>query len=140
MANLFDSTNYPTKEPAVIVAGDRVAWKHAGLSNYPVAEYTLKYSAQLEAESVEATEIKVTALASINEHIIELSSQTTSDFKAGVYHWQAHIVRISDGERITINSGTWEVKPNKNVAGIDPRSHIKKVLDAIEATIEGRAS
>lgn len=139
MANLFDSTNYPTTEPSEIIAGDRIAWKRSDLdSDYPIASYSLKYSARLE--NAGSTEIEITASESGSDYIVEVGQATTANYTAGVYHWQAYIIRSSDSERVTIDSGTWEVKANSDTATTDPRGHVKKVLDAIEATIEGRAS
>lgn len=139
MANLFDSTNYPTTEPSEIIAGDRIAWKRSDLdSDYPIASYSLKYSARLE--NAGSTEIEITASESGSDYIVEVGQATTANYTAGVYHWQAYIIRSSDSERVTIDSGTWEVKANRDTATTDPRGHVKKVLDAIEATIEGRAS
>jgi len=139
MANLFDSTNYPTTEPDKIIAGDRIAWKRSDLdSDYPIATYSLKYSARLE--NAGTTEIEITASESGSDYIVEVGQSTTAAYTAGAYHWQAYIIRTSDSERITVDSGTWEVKANRDAATTDPRGHVKKVLDAIEATIEGRAS
>jgi len=139
MANLFDSTNYPTTEPGTIIAGDRIAWKRSDLdSDYPIANYSLKYSARLE--NAGSTEIEITASESGSDYIVEVGQATTAAYTAGVYHWQAYIIRSTDSERITVDSGTWEVKANRDAATTDPRGHVKKVLDAIEATIEGRAS
>lgn len=138
MANLFDSSNYPTTEPTNFIAGDRVAWKRTDLTDYPTADYSLKYAARLEGTG--ATEIEITATESGNDYIVEVGQVTTAAYTAGVYHWQAYIIRTSDSERITIDSGTFEVKANKDVATTDPRTHVKIVLDAIEAIIEGRAT
>ncbi len=139
MANLFDSANYPTTEPGVIVAGDRLTFKRSDLnSDYPVADYSLKYAARLE--NAGATEIEITASESGSDYVVEVPATTTASYAAGVYHWQAYIIRSSDSERVTVDSGTWEVKANRDIATTDPRGHVKKVLDAIEATIEGRAS
>tara|TARA_R110002051_G_scaffold292497_2_gene357293 strand:- start:775 stop:1359 length:585 start_codon:yes stop_codon:yes gene_type:complete len=139
MANLFDSTNYPETEPSQIIAGDRAAWKRTDLgTDYAPASYSLKYSARLENSG--STEIEITASESGSDYIVEVGQSTSAAYAAGIYHWQAYITRTSDSERITVDSGTWEVKANRDVATADPRGHVKKVLDSIEAVIEGRAS
>ena len=139
MANLFDTTNYSTTEPRTIIAGDRIAFKRSDLNNdYPVASYSLKYSARLENGG--STEISFTASESGTDYLIEIPAATSAAYTAGTYHWQAYIVRTSDSERITIDSGTWEVKANRDLATTDPRSHIKKVLDNIEAVLENRST
>jgi len=139
MANLFDSTNYSETEPLQIIAGDRAAWKRTDLgTDYAPASYSLKYSARLENSG--ATEIEITASESGSDYIVEVGQSTSAAYTAGIYHWQAYIIRTSDSERITVDSGTWEVVVNRDVATSDPRGHVKKVLDAIESVIEGRAS
>ena len=139
MANLFDSSNYPETEPAQFTAGDRITWKRTDLgTDYAPASYSLKYSARLENSG--ATEIEITASESGSDYIVEVGQSTSASYKAGVYHWQAYITRTSDSERITIDSGTWEIKPNRDTTASDPRSHAKVVLEAIEKVIEGRAT
>lgn len=64
----------------------------------------------------------------------------TAGWKPGVY---AYCVRVSrDGEIQDVESGSVNVLPDlANVeAGHDARGHVRKVLDAIEAVIEGRAT
>ena len=139
MGNAFDSANYPSGEPSELVAGDRWAWKRDDLgADYPPASYALSYSARLESSG--ATEIEITASESGSDYIVEVVSATTAGYTAGVYHWQAYITRTADSERITVDSGTFEVVANRDAATTDPRSHVKKTLDAIEAVIEDRAS
>ena len=44
MTNRFDRTNYPTAEPAKLVAGDRFTWRRDDLANdYPVGTFALTY-------------------------------------------------------------------------------------------------
>lgn len=139
MANLFDSSNYPETEPAQFTAGDRITWKRTDLgADYAPASYSLKYSARLENSG--ATEIEITTSESGSDYIVEVGQSTSASYKAGVYHWQAYITRTSDSERITIDSGTWEIQPNRDTTASDPRNHVKRVLDSIEAVIEGRAT
>ena len=139
MANLFDSSNYPETEPTIFTAGDRVTWKRTDLgTDYDPDSYSLKYSARLENSG--ATEIEITASESGTDYIVEVGQSTSVGYKAGIYHWQAYITRTSDSERITIDSGTWEIKPNRDTTASDPRNHVKRVLDAIEAVIEGRST
>ena len=139
MANLFDSSNYPETEPLEFIAGDRITWKRTDLgTDYAPASYSLKYSARLENSG--ATEIEITASESGTDYIVEIGQSTSVGYKAGIYHWQAYITRTSDSERITIDSGTWEIKPNRDTTASDPRNHVRRVLDSIEAVIEGRAT
>ncbi len=137
--SLFDSADYPETEPNILIAGDRWVWKRTDLgTDYPPAAFSLKYSARLEGST--ASEIEITASESGADYLIEVASATTATYAAGTYRWQAYIIRTADSERLTLASGTFEVKPNKDTAATDPRTHVKKVLDAIEAVIESRAT
>ena len=144
MPNLFDSTNYPSTEPTLeeygnpIVAGDYLAWKRTDLgSDYPPASYGLTYSARLNGVG---SAISLTASESGTDYIIEYDSTATAVFPVGVYQWSAFITQTSDSNRIQIDSGTWEVIENKATSTTDPEPHAKKVLDALEAVIENRAT
>lgn len=139
MANAFDSANYPTTEPEDLVIGDRWAWKRADLSaDYPTADYSLQYVA--DKQGAGSTSITINATESGGTYLFEVASATTAGYTAGTYAWQLYVVRTSDSQRISIAKGTWTLLANLSASTADPRSHVKKTLDAIEAVIEGRAS
>ena len=138
MANLFDTTNAATTEPETIVAGDRLIWKRTDLNaDYANSAYTLKYSARLEGTG--STEIEITASASGSDYLIEVASAVTANYTAGTYRWQAYITRNSDSQRLTLDSGTWEIITNRDAATTDPRSRSRTMVEKIEAVLEGRA-
>ena len=138
MANLFDTTNASTTEPEKIVAGDRLIWKRTDLNvDYDNSAFTLKYSARLEGTG--STEIEITASASGDDYLVEVASATTANYAAGTYRWQMYITRNSDSQRLTLDSGTWEVVANRDAATTDPRSHARIMLEKIESVLEGRA-
>lgn len=137
--NLFDSANYPTTEPAQLVAGDRWAWKRTDLGvDYPPASYSLRYSARLEGAT--GAEIEIVATEVGADYIVEVPIAATGTYAPGRYRWQAYILRTSDGERVTVGTGIFEVVANRETSSADPRSHARKVLEAIEAVIEKRAT
>lgn len=139
MANLFDSINYPSDEPLEFVAGDFVAWKRTDLgADYPPALYALTYALHHEASG--GSPITLTASESGNDYIIEIAATVTAAYTADDYHWQAYITRSSDSARIKIDEGRLTILANRAVTTTDPRSHAQKVLDALEALIEGRAT
>lgn len=139
MGNLFDSTYYPSQEPASLVVGDRWAWKRTDLhADYPVDSYTLSY--ELILEGTGTTSITITCSGSGTEYLAEVSAATTAGYTAGNYRWQAFITRDSDSERIRVAYGFIEIRPDFATSTADPRSHAKIVLDAIEAVLEGRAT
>ena len=137
MANLFDTDNVPTTEPATIVVGDLLQWKRTDLgTDYANGSFTLSYKARLEGTG--STVITITAAASDDDYLVSVGASTTASYTAGDYRWQSYITRDSDSERLTIDSGTFEVVANKAAATDDPRSHAKIMLDKIESILEGR--
>lgn len=137
MGNAFDTANYPASEPTTLRVGNRWAWKRADLTDYPTADYSLKYSARLETSP--ATEIEITATESGSDYVVEVASTTTAGYSAGWYRWSAFITRTSDGERVEVSTGRWQVLPNTDASTADPRSDARIVLAKIDSLIAGRA-
>jgi hypothetical protein len=138
MPNLFDSANYPTTEPTKLAVGDRWAWKRTDLgTDYAPASYSLKYVLRRHDTGAE---IEITCSESGSDYLAEVASATTAVYAEGFYAWQAYIIRTSDSERVLVGQGTVELLANRDSVATDPRSHARKVLDAIEAVLESRAS
>lgn len=141
MANLFDRANYPTQEPDVLVVGDRWVWRRPDLvADYPTADYALTYEFHEDSGGGGSHKFTITATETTTDYLIEIASATTAAYTAGEYNWYAFITRSSDSQRIAIDEGHTKLELNFANTNADNRSHAKKVLDAIEATIEGRAS
>ncbi len=123
----------PTIEPESVTAGDLIQWTRS-ISDYPAGTWLLTYAL------VNATDkITITAGASGTDHAVSVSSANSALWKAGLYSWQAYLTSGSD--RVTIGSGTIQIKPNFATAAVlDNRSQARRILDAITATIENRAS
>ena len=136
MANLFDSTSYPTVEPSVVYAGNRWAWVRDDLNDYG-SGYSLSYELTLEGGS---TPVSLSATYSDSKYTVEVSAATTAAYTVGTYQWVALMTRDSDSERVQIASGTIEVKADPAVSTADPRSDVKVILDAIKAVIAQRAT
>jgi hypothetical protein len=121
--------------PDRLVAGESASWKWSD-SRFPAsASWVLTYT--LVNASAKIT---ITGSADGADHLVELAKATTEAYEAGEYDWQAH---VSDGtERYRVDAGVIEIVTDFAAAtgGHDARSHVKKVLDALEAAIEGRAS
>jgi hypothetical protein len=141
MANLFDRANYPTQEPDVLVVGDRWTWKREDLiTDYPIDSYALTYEFHEDSGGGGNHKFTVTATETTDAYIVEIPSATTANYSIGDYKWYAFITRSSDSERIAIDEGITTVIVNFANTNADVRSHAKKVLDAIEAVIENRAT
>lgn len=137
-SNLFDPANYPNNEPEIVVVGDRIAWKRTDLSSvYSPTLYNLTYVARITGGG--STEINVNASETNGEFVIEVSSETSAVFVAGVYHWQAEIVRQSDSQRIVVDRGYFEAIADLDTNGADPRTHAEIMVDKIESLLEGKA-
>jgi hypothetical protein len=135
MANLFDSANYPNREPEVIIAGDFISWKRDDfVSDYDPASYALSYSARKDGAG--STSIAITASESSTSYFVEVGSSTTASYTIGDYRWQAYITRSSDSERVLVDEGIWEVVSNYASATDDPASFAKTMVDNLETTLK----
>jgi hypothetical protein len=135
MANLFDSANYPNREPEVIIAGDFISWKRDDfVSDYDPASFALSYSARKDGAG--STSIAITASESSTSYFVEVGSSTTAAYTIGDYRWQAYITRSSDSERVLVDEGIWEVVSNYASASDDPASFAKSMVDNLETTLK----
>lgn len=84
--------------------------------------------------------VDVTGVAEGSQHRLAAAAAVTSDWLTGLYLWSLRATR--EGEVLTVDEGRIRIAPDvAAIAGaFDPRSHARKVLDAIEAVIEGRAT
>lgn len=121
-----------------LIAGDTLQFEKS-VPDYPAsAGYTLKY--RLVPRTGAGTAIVVTASASGADYVVNELPATTATWAPGFYSWSSWVEKAS--ERRTLESGQIEIKPDPATTGapLDSRSHARKVLDAIEAVLEGRAS
>lgn len=118
--------------PDTIIAGDSVSWVRE-LSDYPAGVWTLTYLFSNSGGSFTAV-----AVASGLAHAVTLTAAVTAGYTAGRFRWHA---RVTDGTSVyTVEDGWLDVKPNPAGSNVDWRSHARKMLDAIEATLEGNAT
>lgn len=138
MANAFDPANAQEGEPYEVVVGDFIQWKRSDLAaTYDPDDYTLTYVARITSGG--NTEIQVTATDYNGSFLLSVSSADSANFVAGYYHWQAEIIRKSDSSRIVVDRGAFTAIVDLDVAGTDPRTHARIMLDKIESLLEGRA-
>lgn len=141
MANLFDSANYPSQEPETLVVGDRWVWQRPDLvTDYPTDQYALTYEFHSDKGGGGNHKFTITASETSTAYIVEVSSATTAAYDAHVYKWYAFITRTSDSQRIAVDDGLTTVVVNYADSNVDVRTHAKKVLDAVQAVIENRAT
>lgn len=124
------------REPLQVAAGDTIQWKRS-LPEYSASDgWVLHYA--LRGPAI----IDITGTADGSDHLISVPSSIDPAWTAGEYTVQGYVTNAS-GERHTVYSGRMTVTPN--LAAIDSgtydgRTHAQKVISAIEAVIEGKAS
>jgi hypothetical protein len=123
----------PTLEPSSARAGDTWRWVR-DLPAYPAPTWVLTYTLYALSGVV-----RITATADGTQHRVALLPMVTGAYPPGRYDWTAH---VSDGtDRHPVCAGSLQILPNLASATThDGRSHARRMLDAIEATLEGRGS
>jgi hypothetical protein len=127
------SLSVPTVEPTTARAGDTWRWTR-DLPDYPAPTWGLTYTLFASAGV-----LSIVATASGTLHSVDLAPATTALYTAARYDWVAH---VSDGtDRFQVGSGVLQVLPDvAEATAYDGRSHARKMLDAINALLEGRAT
>lgn len=121
----------PRSEPISARAGLTWQWRREDLSSYPASSWTLKY--RFRGASAGFT---FDATADGDAHAVLVAASTTSDFSAGAY---SGIGWVKSGAiEIEVWRGTIVVLPS--LTSGDGRSHVRRVIDAIEAVLENRAT
>lgn len=123
----------PDIEPTSLRAGDTIQWSRS-LADYPASSWTLSYTL-INA----AAKITFTAAASGTDYLVTVAAATSANYAAGWYDWQAVVTKGT--EKHTVGFGRLEILPNlAGATTYDNRSHAQVMLDAIESTLEGKAS
>lgn len=124
-----------------IVIGDTLDFE-TSVPDYPNTDgWTLNFRL---IPIVTGTAISFTAAGTPTEdadgYRVQLAPATTAAWTAGDYAWNSYLTKT--GARVTLESGQVTLLPDPAVATAprDNRSHARKVLEAIEAVIEGRAT
>lgn len=119
--------------PEKIAAGVDLAWS-VNLLAYPAPTWALQVL--LRGPSI----INIDSTADGSRHSLAVPAATTKDWAAGLYVFSTRAV--SAGAVVEVDSGQVEIERDLSAinAPFDVRTHVQKVLDAIEAVIEGRAS
>lgn len=117
--------------PAKIQVGDTLKYTDT-LTDYPASTWTLSVILLSNVGR-----ISYTASASGDDHQINVPAATTATWKPGSYKYQA---RVTDGTDVyTVGVGSVDLAPALQSTTSDQRSHVEQVLDALEATILGKA-
>ena len=119
-------------EPEKLTSGVTWKWKKT-ISDYPASEWTLTYYLRKSG----ATATSFSASADGDTHLVTVIAATTAGYAAGVYDIIGVVVKSA--EKYVVFDGIVEVLPNPTAsAAYGPRTHARRVLDLIEAAMEGR--
>lgn len=119
--------------PAKLTAGD--TWEFT----FSHADYAAPtWDASIYFENAAAT-FSATATDEGSDHAFSVAAATTATKVAGRYKWS---IRVTDGtDSYTVDTGWTEVLADPAAPGThDPRSDARKLLDALNATLLGRAT
>jgi hypothetical protein len=124
----------PTIEPAEITAGDTVAWTRT-LPDYPASSgWSLSYALRSASAMID-----IAASASGSDFAVSVLPTVSKAWAPGVYDWAAFVAKGAD--RFQVGAGRVVIRQNlAQAAPVDGRTHAQRVLEAIEAVIEGRAT
>lgn len=121
-------------EPLTVTRGDTITWTRQ-LESYPANQaWILKYFLRGPAQ------IDITATASGADHLVNVTAATSATYVAGKYSWQARVEK--GAEKYTVDTGALEILPDLSSVATtyDGRSVSRKMLDAVEAVLQNKAS
>lgn len=129
-------TTAATTEPLSFRSGDSIAWTISD-SDHPAGDGWVMSYTLISA----AIKITLTSAADGDAHAVSLTTATTAAYAAGDYQWVRTFTQASTSSRETTASGTLTVLPNLSaLTTFDGRSHAVRMLAAIEAALESRAT
>lgn len=123
----------PSQEPAIVAAGDTVKWQKHLPDFLAVDGWSLTYTFVNASARFTVT----AGSASGADHLITVPASTTGSWAAGTYDWRAQVSK--SGEVYTVGTGRMVVQPSFSAA-TDARSQARRMLEAVESVLEGRAS
>lgn len=133
MLNIFDRAQYPKREPVSSGVRDRIVWRRDDLAAvYSIADFTLSYTFVSQLNTSEILEFA--AIVADGSFVVEINPDNSAAFSSGAWSWEAIITRTSDGKTATVSRGVTQFSDTETA------SHAQKVLAALEATLEGKAT
>lgn len=124
-----------TSVPAELVAGDTWRWTR-DLPDYPAGTWALTYYFECPAG-----EFSVAATTDGTVHSVTIAATDTAGYAPGRYRWFARAVSGAIVETVAGEEGWLQVTADPAATGKrDWRSDARKMLDAVTATLLGRAT
>ncbi|MEP1612670.1 MAG: hypothetical protein ABJL72_12210 [Roseobacter sp.] len=123
--------------PTTLVAGDSWAWitKISVPPEVP-SPWTLKYVLR---PIVGGNAVEVDSIADLGGFHFSMTATDSAAIAPGKYEWVLFAFGPQDF-RARLDCGRLELLPDPAAAGGDLRSRVERTLDAINATLEGRAT
>lgn len=124
----------PKTEPAWVRLGDTWSWYRSDLAEFPAPTWSLTYHFKNAVGGFD-----VAATADGTGFAVNVDPATTAALTAGRYDY---VALVTDGtDRHEVGSGVLEVRPDFAAVGaLDARTLPRKILDAIDAILESRAT
>jgi hypothetical protein len=123
--------------PDEIVMGSRL-YQEVELPDYPAATWTLSVAIVTTTARIAITGAPLAG----NAYVLDVAATVTAaaPYVAGTFEWQAYVTAGAD--RRTVGRGSVKILADfaTQTAGLDTRSDIKKMLDAISLVLVGKAS
>ena len=129
------SDNIPSYEPEVVTEGDTVKFRRYLPEYLPTDGWALSY-ALVNADR----QITFSSTTDGNAHLVNVLPAVTENWVAGEYTWQAYVTK--DDDRYTVGQGVITIRSNfaADALGGDRRSHPRKMLAALQAMMESKAT
>jgi hypothetical protein len=128
------SNQIPKQEPQSMIAGDAYVWRIEDDAHPANDGWVLSYRLISTSHN-----INLTTTADGAVHVVDIASAASANFNAGTYTWHRQFTK--DGNRKTVATGILKITPNTvSTTSLDGRSHARKMLEAIEAALEGTAT
>jgi hypothetical protein len=133
------TTDLPTFAPRQITPGETLEWTKS-FDDFPADEWTVTYYFRGAGPGFDA--VGTPDEADELDHAFTVPSTTSDDTSAGRYNFQAWAVK--DTEKHLVDQGETEVLPSLAALAVgtnyDGRSTEKRILDAIDAIMAGKAT
>lgn len=124
-----------TTEPVSIHAGETIKFKKS-LPNYPAGDgWAVVYKFRGASAGYDAT-----ATADGDAHVVTVPASTTANWAGGMWVYQAWASKSGESYLVTSDQiNVVAALPNSSTV-VDPRSNAKRILDAIDAMMLGKAT
>lgn len=126
-----------SRVPMALVQGTSVSWRWEDSDFNPADGWALIYA--FEGPSP----LNVAGVADGTGFLVSLTTVQTAGLGVGFYRWQAFAARsVPSVERVQVAAGALEVVLDLLVstASTEQKSHARRMVEALEAALEGRAT